>query len=621
MNASTDCHEIPDCPGLFVDAFRGSYLSKTRDARHTFVLTHYHSDHYGSLPSEGRYRGPALIHCTPVTASLLIKVHQVPEHLIRVHPYGQSWTILLLSSSTESSPPSNPDDQARSQGKDEAELTFYDANHCPGAALVAIQVHRRSCGGEPVFHLHTGDMRYHPRMKTFPLLEWAARQRRLDCLLLDTTYAHPKHDFDAQEVAIDTIATQVQELLLPSSAESTASSLTGATPATTPGSTLVLLSCYSIGKERVLWEASQRSHQRVYVSEKKLLKLQCLLEDGDGGGGGSDADKNLDAHVCHQLVRRCTTDPNATDLHVIPMGMAGEMWPFFQPNYWSCREYAGTLNKPYTTVVAFIPTGWAGATKWNREHAVSRQTIDGVDVQVRLVAYSEHSSHTELCEFVNFCKPRKVIPTVFADANDRRRIEARFPVDSGRAKQAFFRSSRQLSEATKKRNWSSISSSSANFVDSPEKDEPATSDTVAVPTPASRDDLELQLNGHPVIECDSSIRKRALGPPTLLVASKSVEVLRSMGFALADCQAAIEACQGSVEASIEYLLGGSLVVPNGASSVSSVATPTATSAAGSVSSSPAANVQSPTSTLPKGSKGKKVKLITSYFAKKRAAGS
>ena len=38
-------------------------------------------------------------------------------------------------------------------------------------------------------YLHTGDMRYHPKMKNYAALQ----NLKIDKIFLDTTYAHPKH--------------------------------------------------------------------------------------------------------------------------------------------------------------------------------------------------------------------------------------------------------------------------------------------------------------------------------------------------------------------------------------------------------------------------------------------
>lgn len=52
--------------------------------------------------------------------------------------------------------------------------------------------HGHRCCGQVI--LHTGDMRWHPRMGRHPAL----KNQRIDMLFLDTTYASPKHVFPCQ---------------------------------------------------------------------------------------------------------------------------------------------------------------------------------------------------------------------------------------------------------------------------------------------------------------------------------------------------------------------------------------------------------------------------------------
>lgn len=390
MNSSSSCHEIEDCPGLYVDAFR-AFAPKLQDTSCSFILTHYHGDHYNGLPKEFKYKGPAQIHCTPVTAALLRNVHQVSPQFIVEHEYGTTWKHTM-------------------NNEMQASITFYDANHCPGAAIVLIELPDRTC------HVHCGDMRYHEKMKTYELLKKAVQQRRIGLVYLDTTYGHPKHDLIPQHEAVDTIASFVENVVKNES------------------STLVLLSCYSIGKEKVLWEASKRANQLVYVSERKHKMLECIQ--------GYEEDDSS------QILTRCTLDPTKSDIHVIPMGMAGEMWPFFRPNYRACVDYVEKLDKGYDKVVAFLPTGWADSSNWNKKNAVNTRRMQfkekngHLDIEIRLVCYSEHSAFPELCAFVEYLRPRQIVPTVFADDNDCRKIESRFRklVDTSRAKQHFFKS-------------------------------------------------------------------------------------------------------------------------------------------------------------------------------------
>jgi len=252
MNSSAACHEIEGVPNLYVDAFKGSYLQKTHSTDCTFILSHYHGDHYQSLPRDNKYQGPARIHCTPVTAALLRNVHKVPSDFVVEHEYGVSWTY----SWTE---------------KEAASITFYDANHCPGAAIITIQL---SCG---TTHLHTGDMRFHEKMKTYPVLSKAVENRKLDLLYLDTTYGHPKHDFLSQDVAVNQIATQIHTLLSShDQCKPPSDRRKSSNDPSRPNNVLILLSCYSIGKEKVLWEASVRTNQQVYVTDRKMAMMQCI---------------------------------------------------------------------------------------------------------------------------------------------------------------------------------------------------------------------------------------------------------------------------------------------------------------------------------------------------------
>jgi DNA cross-link repair 1A protein len=420
MNSSAACHQVEGLPGLYIDAFKGAFLRKTSNASNTFVLTHYHGDHYQSLPRDGKYQGNACIHCTPVTAALLRHVHKVPSQFVVEHEYGIPWTCKLSPSTT----------------KPQASITFYDANHCPGAAVVAIQLPNGTV------HLHSGDMRYHPRMKAYPVIHEAVRNQKLDLLYLDTTYGHPKHTFAPQEEAVEAIASQVHKVLSDHGQCAEVAAQQSRNDPSQP-KVLILLSCYSIGKERVLWETSNRAHQPVYVTEKKFAMLSCI----QSGKEQSSSTVDNDADQPHQMIQRCTRDPDATDLHVIPMGLAGELWPFFKPNYRKCVDYEEELQHNYDKIIAFIPTGWAEGSNWNKKNANSKRQLECrkskrlVDVEIRLIAYSEHSSFSELVSFVQYCHPRKVVPTVFGDDNDRRRLEQVFRpyVDSSRAKLQFFR--------------------------------------------------------------------------------------------------------------------------------------------------------------------------------------
>ena len=118
MNQLQKCHQFEGCTDIFIDAFR-ALKHKTSNANNAFILTHYHADHYSGLPRGDAYAGPARIHCTPVTANLLREIHRVDFKWIIPHEYDETWI------------------------HNGNEVTFYDANYCPGAAIVLVKVNLR----------------------------------------------------------------------------------------------------------------------------------------------------------------------------------------------------------------------------------------------------------------------------------------------------------------------------------------------------------------------------------------------------------------------------------------------------------------------------------------------
>ncbi|KAG7355505.1 beta-lactamase-like protein [Nitzschia inconspicua] len=455
MNSSDACHVVEGCPGVYIDAFQGHFLrQKSKNPNALFILSHYHGDHYQQLPRNFKYQGPASIHCTPITARLLKEIHEVPSHLVVSHPYGATFDYeFQLPVDSKTADTSNSHKERR---QDKVKVTFYDAHHCPGACIIVLELSNGNV------HVHTGDMRYNASLfRTFPRLRIAVEKNKIDCVYLDTTYSHPKHDFLPQEVAIDTIASQTQALLAKNSSDRHSNSRT-----------LVMLSCYSIGKEKVLLESSRRCNQPVYVSAKKLRMLQCI--DNNGETFVSKEDGHSISVSANEPTSTYTRDLSTSDIHVIPMGLAGEMWPFFRPNFQKIAKYVQDLDfgivppetemggaspndaaptskrSSYDKVVAFIPTGWANASNWNKKNAISIkdvviESIHGtprtIHVEVRLVSYSEHSSFSELQAFVQYLRPRTVIPTVFSNEVDSQKIVTRFQhlLDHTKAQKAFFR--------------------------------------------------------------------------------------------------------------------------------------------------------------------------------------
>eukprot|EP00536_Pseudo-nitzschia_multiseries_P010815 jgi/Psemu1/307645/fgenesh1_kg.344_\ len=474
--------------------------------------------------------------------------------------------------------------------KEYADITFYDANHCPGACIILIEL-----SDGKTTHLHTGDMRYcSTKFQSYPLLTKSIKERKLDLIYLDTTYCHPKHDFITQNEAVDSIASQTEELLSRKSSDKT----------------LVLLSCYSIGKEKVLYEASRRSKQQIYVSEKKWRMLQCIQQKISGNNN----ELSTVVHEQHSnILERCTRDPSSSDLHVIPMGLAGEMFPYFQPEFQKIAKYVENLSSleskstrmaesestkglktshgEYDKVVAFIPTGWANSSNWNKKNAISTKKVElssskTLHVEVRLISYSEHSTYPELVSFVQYLKPRKIVPTVYSDENHKRKIEGRFRnlLDSTRAKRAFFRS------MTKKSTTSPITAIVANernckpsaaigfesiskLSDSNQKGKPATGLTpvdvkarvvaeFGRPTMFSKnseeeeevcDDIEIVGVIQPVSSKCASSSQDPMGNKQELY-NDEINLISSMGFDKQQAKVVLEKCNGNLQDTMDYIL-------------------------------------------------------------------
>ena len=291
------------------------------DRVEAYFLSHFHGDHYDGLNEN--FRGPGLIHCTGVTAALVQQELGVQPHLVRAYEIGETAEVCGGT-----------------------RVTFLDANHCPGAAMLLFQL------ADGTRHLHCGDMRYDPRMQDYGAL--VAARGKIDKLYLDTTYCHPKHLFPTQQDSIDQIAdavarlvaTSFREVYGPGDGEGAAAGHTTSeadAPAPAPqqqhapgghggeasprdGSKrdtriadggdheqrpfdcLILLSAYKIGKERVLVEVAQRCGCKIYVDEAKMRVLRAL-------------------HLSAAELALFTCDQSATPVHVCRMGFAGKLSP------------------------------------------------------------------------------------------------------------------------------------------------------------------------------------------------------------------------------------------------------------------------------------------------------
>ncbi|RLM74609.1 hypothetical protein C2845_PM15G07040 [Panicum miliaceum] len=248
-------------------------------------------------------------------------------------------------------------------------VTLLEANHCPGAALI----HFRLSDGKT--YLHTGDFRASRSMQLHPLLQ----RGRINLLYLDTTYCNPKYKFPPQEDVIDFVVSTARRYLKKQP------------------KTLIVVGAYSIGKENVYLAISQALEVPIYTDASRRRILHSF--------GWMDLSKRICS--CNQ----------SSPLHVLPLGSV---------NHENLKKYLGTLNQRFLAVLAFRPTGWTFSEATGKQLDLIKPSSKG-SVTIYGVPYSEHSSFTELKDFVMFVRPLKVIPTVnVGNAASRDKMQAYF---------------------------------------------------------------------------------------------------------------------------------------------------------------------------------------------------
>ena len=120
------------------------------------ILTHFHADHYIGLNK----RWPTHVYASPITAALVARRLGVERSKLIEMPMDEPTTL-----------PGG------------ARVTLIDANHCPGAVLLLMQLPDGRCV------LHTGDFRYDPAsMLRHPAIA-ALPSGGLHALYLDTVWA------------------------------------------------------------------------------------------------------------------------------------------------------------------------------------------------------------------------------------------------------------------------------------------------------------------------------------------------------------------------------------------------------------------------------------------------
>ncbi|KAJ4848875.1 hypothetical protein Tsubulata_044101 [Turnera subulata] len=239
------------------------------------------------------------------------------------------------------------------------DVTCLDANHCPGSVIILFE----PPNGKAV--LHTGDFRFCESLASSTILQMVS----IHTLILDTTYCSPQYDFPKQEAVIQFVIEAIQaEAFNPK--------------------TLFLIGSYTIGKERLFLAVARVLRRKVHVTAAKYRLLECL--------GFSEDD-----------MRWFTLNEQESQIHVVPL------WTL--ASFKRLKHISNQYSSRFSLIVAFSPTGWTFGK--GKKKSPGRRWQQGTIIRYE-VPYSEHSSFTELREFVKLMSPEKIIPSVNNDAQD-----------------------------------------------------------------------------------------------------------------------------------------------------------------------------------------------------------
>ncbi|GME92557.1 unnamed protein product [Ambrosiozyma monospora] len=349
----------------------------------TYILTHFHSDHYGGL-CKSWSNGKRII-VTKITANLLIfKMRLDPEKLM-VIDYNEEYDI----------PNTN------------LTVRCFDGNHCPGSGIFIIQ-----CKMSGIRYLHCGDFRINQEMirKLIPYQPFAK-------IYLDTTYLNPIYNFPRQDVLIEEVCRYLED-------KSTHFKIkqprmidffTRGRDNNSPNAFLIVIGTYLIGKERIAIKLAERLNTKIYCDEVKATTLRMFQ--------WPHLDKLID-----------TENPHQCKIHLIKLR---DMNSDYLVEYW--KKY----SLSFKSIVGLSPTGWSfkyrkpiqelsEMIKLDNDDEIVRRTISSqfektfkkdegkgfALSRIIKLPYSEHSSFRELFYFVSLLQFREIIPTVNESNNE-----------------------------------------------------------------------------------------------------------------------------------------------------------------------------------------------------------
>ncbi|ETO32563.1 hypothetical protein RFI_04557 [Reticulomyxa filosa] len=290
------------------------------------------------------------------------------------------------------------DEEEEEEGEDLSMLSFavtaIDANHCLGAVMYLFEGYfgRVLC---------TGDCRYQRGMfDGYNVVD-------VDRLYLDDTYANTAYyDFLTSDECVDVIMSILRK---PENRDKR-----------------VMMALDTLGKEELLISMSEKLKTLIVVTKERFEQLKVLFSTQDINmckyftcderqgyihvGTKRDVSlSNLDRVnlECQQnAIRYNLKSPMHMHMHM-DMDMHMHMHMNTNINTNMDMDMDMMYSNDHAGFIGIICTGWAAGQKMKKEEPICSRTDHS---RIYKVCYSLHSSFSELCQLVEFVKPRQIIP-------------------------------------------------------------------------------------------------------------------------------------------------------------------------------------------------------------------
>ncbi|EAX84063.1 DNA repair metallo-beta-lactamase family protein [Trichomonas vaginalis G3] len=188
---------------------------------HSF-LSHAHSDHIAGIPS---FKPPRVLHCTPITAKIILLRYPRLAKCIQIHEYNSEFIIDAIT------------------------IRIINANHTPGSCMFLFETPL----GRKI--LHTGDFR-----ADNTLIESIKKFCPVNQLFIDCTYATSKLLFLSRQECINWTIERVIENM--------------------KSNTLTLIGTYTLGKEELVLAISNKLSIPIYAPKDRYKGIVEMIKCG-----------------------------------------------------------------------------------------------------------------------------------------------------------------------------------------------------------------------------------------------------------------------------------------------------------------------------------------------------